>query len=559
MNTKKEKIGSVIEDLGSSKDGLEKIYWELKTIVDEIGSLELQKKNIAEKIHSKDYDKDDFSIIVRINKAIMDFISKEKNWLNIQRKIEKQEIELLDLQSVDNEEANKIIESLYTHLSPEYPTLKYYLKSGLLGLQEISEELRKKRDDVKDTSAAVIVNELRELEENLKKQNELARGILIKTTIHQVIPLISKPKTEKINTLISYIKTELEKHNQLLREVGFRNIEIRREKEEIADIVWLEQEELELLDDAWLVANQFDIPKIHFGTRYFASLTFSRKDALQIIAESKIGAVNIPPVNYKPLRIAYEVEEFPYIKYDLDSVVPKNNSYGIVFPLEKVMTGKYFKIDKSNPRNIEVVGAYLDNVKDKLVSKNKQFEETLEKIEEKYIEWVNEAKRLNREFKVEWTRNAKEIIAENFGTRWIKNYDMAIEFDLVHRIMRVKYTREEIQEMSKKQLINAVKECKKFYNNLIVEAEEFLSSATIEQDIDPGIFFVPQSEVLFWEKYFVQVGYRPKVYYYSESDIRKAVMTHLDELKTDFVKRGLPDTKTTDIIDAENGQALRTL
>jgi len=285
---------------------------------------------------------------------------------------------------------------------------------------------------------------------------------------------------------------------------------------------------------------------------------------MQIIGNGFIGTDNVLPHNKRRLRVAYQRTEIYFVPYEINNVVtePKTQeSIGFVFPLESVIKGRYFLADELDKGKLNVFGGLSDNtLNQSILARYRDFDDLLDDINKRFKDWVEEAEGINKRFKISWTDKARKVIETDFAKRWLK--EVATEFsyrgNIAYEILVTIFEDEDLLRMNMKQFISAVEKSRGFYKKIVDSTTQFIEKASLKQDISEGILFLSREDVLFWEKYFLKVGFRPNVYYYDEKNIKEAILKHWYECKMNKAEGKLPKTKEVQIYDLESDKPLMT-
>ena len=196
-----------------------------------------------------------------------------------------------------------------------------------------------------------------------------------------------------------------------------------------------------------------------------------------------------------------------------------------------------------------------------MLARFKDFDEITDSINTKFNEWVEEAKRINRRFKLSWTQTAEKLIKKDFAQRWLKEVATKFKYkgNIAWTVLTTIFEKEELLRMNMSQFTEAVKKSKQFYKRIIDNVEGFVKNATIQQDISEGILFASRDDVLWWEHYFNKIGYRPNVFYYDEINIREAIIKNWQQCKSNTHNAKPPQPREVQIFEAESNKSLHTL
>jgi len=526
------------------------------------------------------------------SKIILD--KKEKIQLLNSIETEKNNLDKLDIDS--DKKANQAINGLISLISedsqkdgfePDKRVVKY-IDAGLGGLKEIGTKLKHLQDlDVDHLSKiSIIYNSLNSLESNIKEQDVILENILGKKSVFNKKKLSDNEIFSEINNLTKLISTELTDDNTYLR-LCYEIVNVKDENQNMADVKWLEENQLKLDKDIKLLFRQFLIPKVAFESGNYTTFINSASNVQKVI---EAGIINDPTGQEKnsKFRIGSLKRALYYISYKLNTsdsrFVDDDNPCGFMLPVEEVMKAHYFTLK----RNMSEIMVYdkphedsdlIQQVKDDV----KLFDEMLKDIDECYTNWLKEARGIQHDFRKSWSDAAHELIITDFSKRWVNERapvfrdKMHTLFDLVdfftdtlwfesvseeeirkaqaegydEEFIKPKDFIEQVYRMNKGEFIAAVKRSKKFYQSIIPDAIDFLKNAKFEIPIVNAIFLASRKRVLYWEKYFEKIGYRPRIYYYKSATIDKGVMEAFSKCNTTTnFKRKVTGIRTTKIFNS---------
>jgi len=531
-------------------------------------------------------------ILKTINQVILKIIidKREKIQLLTSIETEKNNLDMLDINN--DEKANQTINGLITLISedsqkdgfkPDEKLVKF-IDKGLSGLKEIENKLKHLQElDVESLKkVALIFNSLNTLDSNIKNQNIILEKILGKKSFLNRTELSDNEVFSEINNLTKLIATELTVDNSYLR-LCYEIVNVKDENQNMAEIKWLEENQLKIDKDIKLLFRQFLIPQVAFESGNYTTF-LSSPASIQKIVEA--GIINDPTGKEQKnaFRIGSLKRALYYISYKLNTSDPRfvdeDNPCGFMLPVEEVMRGHYFTLK----RNLSEIMIYeRPQEESDLIKQVKEdvkiFDEMLADIDKCYSSWTKEAKGIQHDFRKSWADTAHDIIITDFSKRWVNERapvfrdKMHTLFDLVdfltdtlwfesvseeqikqeqekgyeEEFIKPKDFIEQVYRMNKNEFIDAVRRSKKFYQSMIPDAIDFLKNAKFEIPIVNAVFIASRKRVIFWEKYFEKIGYRPRIFYYKSANITEGVKEAFSKCNTtrNFKKRvtGIRTTK----------------
>jgi len=535
---------------------------ELKNIL--FGSIEETKSKLASVLTQYIGSKNtrairDVCLILRsINTVILHIIDDKRAKITLLNSVEseKNNLDKIDIDGDSKaEQAIRGLIKLITVDDPDNAELLYYLNSGVEGLDKISERLKDLQGiDMESLKrSGLIVESLASLEKNIEEQQSIIENVFPKRTFIQRLLHKDQPDNDmfsQISELITLIGTEITVDNKYLR-YCYEMTDIKAENDDITKIRWLEEKQAKLDDDLKLLFRMFLIPKVPFTSGNYSTFVSSENDSMRIFDEKSINNDSIK-TRKSQFRIGSLQRNLFYVPYRVNTTDQSQNRCGFLMPIEAVMKGHYFITRKDNTEIMIYDKPHEENDLIKMVQDDaKIFDLILKDIEDCFAEWGKEAKTIQHDFRRNWAPAARKIIIKDFTKRWV-NEQAPIFRDKLHSLfdvvdfmtdtlwfasisedeLRAEQSKgyeqdfikpkdfiEEVYRMDKPQFIELVKRSKAFYNSIIPDAVKFLKEARLDIPIIDMVFVAPRAKVLFWEKYFQKINYRPRVYYYKSKDI----------------------------------------
>jgi len=230
--------------------------------------------------------------ILVMNLAVSGVISREQDGMRIEEAINKQNIALQKEESMKDDEANRVLESMKTILSPDVQSqvkLKEYLDKGTEGLRGIHEALSSVEGINADKINAIgkIWSAFSGLRDGIKEQNGVCRRLI--SIIDKRKEALSADDLRKdLMQLSDLVLKEIEDSNNALRDY-YKHIDLVNEDKEIRQLYWLAKKRIELSQDTILFMRQFSIKKMVFPSGNFATYSCSQKDAEERARSEKTG------------------------------------------------------------------------------------------------------------------------------------------------------------------------------------------------------------------------------------------------------------------------------
>jgi hypothetical protein len=538
-------------------------------------SLESKKNDLIEELHDsfvlKDIPriKNTLDKLVQINIELKKVIEVEMDVLRVQKKLANGELSTVQIDLNSNKKANEIMKKIVDLVPPENrSSIVDYANDGLLGLDRIGDLL----DEIKGVdgevieSSAQIIQELEELSKRIKEQDTLVKKIEHSLSESGFAKKLRKMrhKAFQINEqlfakLFDSTKKEIEENNKVLKDAGYYTSYIDSDKKDVFQVQWLEKKEVELSKKISLLTNQFIIPSVVFPSGNFAGFGCGKRDAMKIIKQGFVGEDEILITNRKEFVVAYQSTSLGFLEYGVNKIEQRGISKGVgfIFPLENVLKSKYFVLNESSAFVFDK--PYGDDFESKVLAKSDDFDVVIKNIKEKQQEWIEEAKAVNKRFRVNWNDTAQHVIEKDFAKRWFREVVPMYPKNLAVLIMITIFKEEDIVEMNQKQLIDAVGKSKRFFHDTVGSIKRFLDNAGVRQSVSDGIFFAPSSESMFWENYFMSVGTRPHVMYYNEESLTDGVIRNWERCKANKNNASFPKTKAVKIFEKETDIEMQTL
>jgi len=565
---------------------------ELKNIL--FGSIEETKSKLASVLTQYIGSKNtrsirDVCLILRsINSVILHIIEEKRSKISLLNSVEteKNNLDRIDIDSdTKANEAIKGLIKLITQDDPDNAELLYYLNSGLDGLEKIAQRLKDLEavDSESLKRSGLIVESLANLEKNIISQQALIDQVFPKRSFLQKILHKDVPNDMfgKIGELVTLISKEITTDNKYLR-YCYEMTDIKSENEDITNIRWLEEKQVKLDDDLKLLFRMFLIPKVPFTSGNYSTFVSSENDSMRIFDEKSINNDSIK-TKKSQFRIGSLHRNLFYVPYRVNTTDQSENRCGFLMPIEAVMEGHYFITRKDNTEIMIYDKPHEDNDLIKMVQDDaKIFDLILQDIEDCFVEWGKEAKSIQHDFRRNWAPAARKIIIKDFTKRWV-NEQAPIFRDKLHSLFDVvdfmtdtlwfasisedelkaeqakgyeqdfikpKDFIEEVYRMDKPQFIDLVKRSKAFYNTIIPDAVKFLKEARLDIPIINMVFVAPRAKVLFWEKYFEKINYRPRVYYYKAKSIGDGMKEAFEKCNATEAAKDVKRPKDTRIFNS---------
>ncbi|MBN1157267.1 hypothetical protein JXA85_06610 [Candidatus Woesearchaeota archaeon] len=527
------------------------------------------------------------NIVINANRLLNDLIGNAVKKLKLQEQREESYMKPKNAIIDSDAKANKVIRSLILQIREdrvEKLNLKRFLNKGMEGLDLIEKKLSRIKDiDIeKEKFFVVLEGKLKELKKLIEEENRITKEMLNKTK-----------KTDKLKelstNLLSLLKTETEDHNNLLRDY-YQHINLKDEEERVVQLRWLNEKEIEITQETILFMNQFIIPEMEFPSGNFVVYSTNVDEARRIISGSAIDETNAR-VRKKVLGIGSRREELSYVSYTINDILNINKCC-FIFPVESAMKNHYFLIGDFAKGIIEIYGKgpnpgmLLREINETLP----RFDILLKHVNQKYKEWLEEAKQLDEKFVQKWDTEAAEHINQDFTKRWIKeesegfSIENKFSFGIVKFMVEQRYFTElfdrmlerktkampqmekgpddyleEMQAMSKERFIETIKLIKKGYVGMMADVRNFIEKASFHQEISEGIFLAPKSQVLQWERYFFSIKRRPNVFYYNGEDIKKGIEEAIRNCKKNRKNKAIKKTRFIRVFSYMNFQPLQTV
>ncbi|MBW2971144.1 hypothetical protein KY320_03215, partial [Candidatus Woesearchaeota archaeon] len=256
-------------------------------------------------------------------------------------------------------------------------------------------------------------------------------------------------------------------------------------------------------------------------------------------------------------RVSFSIANVNFIDY-LVNHVDKHSDYCIVFPFEAVVRDALFLWEGNTKGQLVVLGQPAETwILDRAISQKNDFRAVIKDINNLGKRWYEDAKLINRKLRKRWDETAKKVVERGFAERWFKEHAHAEEVSVVYRSLLEVYDMEELVRMSKKQLVNAVENAEKHYQNYLKDAEFYMSRANIGLALAEGVVFIPRAEIVFWECYFKKQGSRPDVVYYDEATPQEGVTGAWKDEKLILGDNELPHTSELQIYEPDSGLAVQ--
>ena len=156
------------------------------------------------------------------------------------------------------------------------------------------------------------------------------------------------------------------------------------------------------------------------------------------------------------------------------------------------------------------------------------FDGILKECDQKFDEWIEEAKKLDVNFQVKWDKQAKEMIFGEFAKRWIRDMSSYEKNRDVYGILTFYEHIEDVQKFNKQKFMEKIIELKRRYNDHVDKINEFFTKSR-GQPIKNGLFIAPRNSVLYWERFFEEKKVQPNVFYYDGDDLKNGLNQALEE------------------------------
>ncbi len=537
----------------------------------EINSVEQNKKLIIENIHrisllsktgrldsiQKQAIRTDIMKILSLNRRVIEIIKVEGEKAAISERLGRQQVSIDEKKLLDEQNAQKLMQDVKTEIEEllKKDDIKWRFEGEIRDFGEIEAKLKdiKEIDAQKIKNIALIRNEFSNLRKTIYAQNNQCHkilGIINETLIFKIEKLAERAPdlVNEILKLADMINKELTEHNKILRTLYNRAM-LQQKEGEFKQIEWLEKRSLQLDDELLLMLNQFRIPRVEFPSGNYVTITCSKANAMKVITDRFIEEhIYLSPFR-KIIRLGADDYEISCTKYVVNALGDSDDTLVFILPEEEVLgkafisaksleSGELFKIGK--PIDTESI---LQNAK-KIIQ---YFDDVLKECDGKFNEWIEEAKKLNKNFKENWDKDARAIITNDFAKRWIRDLSSYDKNREVYEILRFYYDEEELMRMNKEEFMKAIRQAKQKYMQHVQDCELFLKENDPRQAISNAILIAPKAEALFWESFFRKNDTRPNTYYYDGS-LKSGVKEGLKECMIIGGKK-LPKLKEIEIYE----------
>ncbi|MBN1386327.1 hypothetical protein JW968_05135 [Candidatus Woesearchaeota archaeon] len=518
-----------------------------------------------------------FDLLIKLNNAVLGIVQKEKGFEAAKQANSKSNFSIEGLEIEDNKKSDKIYQGILEMVKQD-PDLGRYIEEGRQNLEQINQLLAQEKGVLEDEikQIAVALNELDQLEKNLKEQNRWLEKAFRKRFLGKTEFDPKANHNEITNNVSALFAQEVVENNNILRQIyaGTPRKEISQR------IKWLEDKEMQIEGDINLLFKQFLIPKMEFPSGNYLTLTCSVPMAMDSIKNREIESRSTN-TGTERFRVGSMQMDLRYFAFKLNTLqitsITQDNQTAFLFPLENVMRNSYFvHIPSLNELRVYLTPENDEQLIMQIRKDITLFDKIIKDIDDVSLEWFREAKKLNVDFKVEWNVEAKNIIRQDFTKRYInEQFDILRDkehslFDAIDfmtdeewlssisdaqkaEVLIGKYEpqkikprdfREQLLRLSKAEFIQAVIKAKQFYAKLLQDAVDFLKSRNTMQSTNSGIFVAPKSKVLFWEKFFERAGNRPNVFYYEGEDIASGISQCYSKCKSNATNRPIPKARS---------------
>ncbi len=534
------------------------------------------------------------SLLAEEEKTIKSILGKAKEFQKQEKSFLKKTIQI--------EEENKKRRAMLageadSFSSGEFPSqcIKSEIKKGTESLSTEEERLGhiQSVQQTKASSLRELVSEIEKMLASSSLEKKAAEKLLKKIKNKKSFLKAKKDIPSLTQNLLSAVKEETGAADRALHIIEER-LSFREEDDRLKELLWIEKQHQKATKQTLRFLNQFIIPRMKFPSGNYASYAAEESEAKRILSAGKISA-ETARTEPKEIVIGSRHQKIPCITYIINGVErpSENCELLFMFPVESVMKKRYFIIESLTSGTLEVFDRAPD-AKDLIVDVEntlKKLDALVSNINETRKKWIEEAKRLNKDFVVRWDETARQNIENDFTKRWIKEEADSfsavnkLSFDIIHFLVEQRYFAslynrlfqktkktvadesqkdendylEEMQRMTLSEFLQAIKEIKEEYKNIIRDARNFAKTAGLDNSTENGIFVAPRRDVLKWEEFFEGLKKRPRVFYYDGEDIQDAARQAIEKCKENRKNKEPPKTRLIRIYSYLKSKPLQSL
>jgi len=479
--------------------------------------------------------------IIDANKLIRKIINAENNQVKVEKNLIEKEIKLDETAELDKERQERIISELKKRIQ----IIKKPVADILKQIEQEQNELANMSELIKNVKeinakrirdSVIIIDEFEKLKKNIDNQDVICRNLIYfsKGSFFSKTEELIKGKNihiDHIGKLSKLIIDEIESYNQTFR-LLYNNVLIPQKESTQEKILWLCKQKQEVNKDMNLLIRQLEINRIKFMSNEYVTYPCSIKTAMETIQGGILDEKSGLSAFTKQMRFGIANYPVSFIDFMINDIEDKGTNevhkIAFIFDFHDVVNNSFFTI-QDNKRILKFIPPQDPKM---IIEEAKKisgyFDGILKECDQKFDEWIEEAKKLDVNFQVKWDKQAKEMIFGEFAKRWIRDMSSYEKNRDVYGILTFYEHIEDVQKFNKQKFMEKIIELKRRYNDHVDKINEFFTKSR-GQPIKNGLFIAPRNSVLYWERFFEEKKVQPNVFYYDGDDLKNGLNQALEE------------------------------